>query len=65
MGYRGQEMVGKQPKGEGGCITRAAADGGDTPDKGRKSHRRPGEKEIWDAVNEVGREEKSRKETSV
>ena len=34
---------------------------GDTPGKGHKSHRRPGEKGIWDAVNEVGREEKSRK----
>lgn len=34
---------------------------GDTPGKGHQSHRRPGEKGIWDAVNEVGREEKSRK----
>ena len=64
MGYREQEMAGKQPKGEGGCITRAA-DGGIPRTKGRKATGGLEGKGVWDAVNEVGREEKSRKETSV
>jgi len=58
-------MAGKQPKGEGGLKSRAAADGGIPRTKGRKATGGLEGKGVWDAVNEVGREEKSRKETSV
>jgi len=45
--------------------SRAAADGGIPRTKGRKATGGLEGKGVWDAVNEVGREEKSRKETSV